>query len=69
MWCFVDTTAEDSQVLPISAHNGQNIEAVCQAIVEDIPVPQRDIMSEPRLIGNLLVCFYVNLLFFEYFPI
>lgn len=37
-------------MIPISAQLKHNIDAVCEYIVKNIPVPIRDFTSEPRLI-------------------
>lgn len=44
------TKADNSPIIPISAVLGYNIDAVCQSIVEFIPIPLRDYQSDPRLI-------------------
>lgn len=52
------TVAEGAPIIPISAQLKYNIEVVCEYIVKKIPVPVRDFISEPRLIGkkNLMLC-------------
>ncbi|XP_071076527.1 eukaryotic translation initiation factor 2 subunit 3, X-linked-like isoform X3 [Desmodus rotundus] len=45
------TVAEGAPIIPISAQLKYNIEVVCEYIVKKIPVPVRDFISEPRLIG------------------
>lgn len=50
--CLVPgTIAEGAPVIPISAQLKYNIDAVCEYIVNKIPIPPRDFTSEPRLIG------------------
>ncbi|ELU12695.1 hypothetical protein CAPTEDRAFT_179168 [Capitella teleta] len=44
------TIAEGAPVIPISAQLKFNIDAVCEYVVKNIPVPVRDFTSEPRLI-------------------
>lgn len=44
--------AEGAPIIPISAQLKYNIEVVCEYIVKKIPVPIRDFISEPRLIGK-----------------
>lgn len=46
------TVAEGAPIIPISAQLKYNIEVVCEYIVKKIPVPIRDFISEPRLIGT-----------------
>lgn len=46
------TVAEGAPIIPISAQLKYNIEVVCEYIVKKIPVPIRDFISEPRLIGK-----------------
>ncbi len=49
---FVGTVAEGAPVVPISAQLKYNIDAVCEYVVKKIPIPDRDFLSEPRLIGK-----------------
>jgi len=44
------TVAEGAPVIPISAQLKYNIEVVCEYITKKIPIPERDFLSEPRLI-------------------
>lgn len=44
------TVAESAPVIPISAVLKYNIDVVCQYLVERIPVPVRDFISEPNMI-------------------
>ncbi|XP_054163624.1 eukaryotic translation initiation factor 2 subunit 3-like [Oppia nitens] len=44
------TVAEGSPVVPISAQLKYNIDVLCEYIVKNIPIPNRDFMSPPRLI-------------------
>lgn len=47
---FVDgTIAEHAPVIPVSAQLGFNIDLVAQAIARRIPVPSRDLLSDPML--------------------
>jgi translation initiation factor 2 gamma subunit (eIF-2gamma) len=52
------TVAEGSPVVPISAQLKYNIDVLCEYIVKKIPIPNRDFMSPPRLIGFYLDFFY-----------
>ena len=52
---FVGTVAEGAPVIPISAQLKHNIEVICEYITKKIPIPARDFMSEPRLIGECLM--------------
>ena len=49
---YSGTVAEGAPIIPISAQLKYNIEVVCEYIVKKIPVPIRDFISEPRLIGK-----------------
>lgn len=49
----------DAPIVPVSAQLKFNIDAVCDHIVRYIPVPERDLMSPPRLI--IIRSFDVNL--------
>jgi translation initiation factor 2 subunit 3 len=44
------TTAEGSPIIPISAQMGDNIDTVCEYIVNKVPVPIRDFVNPPKLI-------------------
>ncbi|KAG7167843.1 eukaryotic translation initiation factor 2 subunit 3-like [Homarus americanus] len=44
------TVAEGAPVIPISAQLKLNIDVVCEYIMKKIPIPDRDFMTEPRLI-------------------
>jgi len=46
------TIADGAPVIPISAQLKYNIDVVCEYIIKKIPVPVRDFLSEPRLIGE-----------------
>merc|ERR1711988_1700642 len=37
------TIAEKSQIIPISAQLGYNLDVVCEFIVKKIPIPERDL--------------------------
>lgn len=52
VYYFTGTVAEGAPIIPISAQLKYNIEVVCEYIVNKIPVPVRDFISEPRLIGK-----------------
>ncbi len=45
----VDTIAENSPIIPISAQHGSNIDVLIQAIEEYIPVPERDLSKPYRM--------------------
>lgn len=64
---FTGTVAEGAPIIPISAQLKYNIEVVCEYIVNKIPVPVRDFISEPRLIGKhrLLAAVWYKLLFYK----
>ncbi|MFB6158379.1 MAG: translation initiation factor IF-2 subunit gamma [Candidatus Nanohalobium sp.] len=48
---FVEgTVAEDAPVVPISAQHEVNIDALLEAIDEEIPTPERDLDSDPRML-------------------
>ena len=47
------TVAEGAPIIPISAQLKYNIEVVCEYITKKVPIPKRDFMSPPRLIGEL----------------
>lgn len=44
-----DTVAEDAPVIPVSALQRVNVDAVLQAIEEEIPTPERDSEASPRM--------------------
>lgn len=44
------TVAEEAPIIPISAQLKLNIDVVCEYITKKIPVPQRDFLSQPKLI-------------------
>ena len=44
------TVAENAPIIPISGQLKYNIDAVCQAILEKIPIPQRDYSASPKMI-------------------
>ncbi|KAG0716577.1 Eukaryotic translation initiation factor 2 subunit 3 [Chionoecetes opilio] len=44
------TVAEGAPVIPISAQLKLNIDVVCEYITKKIPIPNRDFMTQPRLI-------------------
>lgn len=44
--------AEGAPVVPVSAQLKYNIDVICEYIIKRIPVPVRDFLSEPRLIGK-----------------
>jgi translation initiation factor 2 gamma subunit (eIF-2gamma) len=48
------TVAESSPVIPISAQLKYNIDVLCEYVVKKIPIPNRDFISPPRLIGFYL---------------
>merc|ERR1712088_36999 len=43
------TKAQEAPVIPISAQLKLNIDLLCQYMVRNIPVPQRDFTKTPRL--------------------
>ena len=47
------TVAEGSPVIPISAQLKYNIDVICEYICKKIPIPERDFISPPRLIGKM----------------
>ena len=57
------TVAEGAPIIPISAQLKYNIEVVCEYITKKVPIPRRDFLSPPRLIGKLVnaLCTYVQL--------
>ncbi|MDY6778012.1 MAG: translation initiation factor IF-2 subunit gamma [Candidatus Nanohaloarchaea archaeon] len=44
------TIAEDAPIIPVSAQHGINIDRVIEAIEEEIPTPERDRDSEPKML-------------------
>lgn len=46
------TVAEGSPVIPISAQLKYNIDVICEYVCKNIPIPERDFTSPPRLIGR-----------------
>jgi translation initiation factor 2 subunit 3 len=44
------TVADNAPIVPISAQLKLNIDAVCEYIVKNIPIPIRDFTSDPKLI-------------------
>lgn len=44
-----DSKAADSQIIPIVAHYGANIDALIKAIEDNIPTPNRDLDKPPRM--------------------
>lgn len=52
VFLYIGTVAEGAPVVPISAQLKYNIEVVCEYIVKKIPIPLRDFISQPRLIGR-----------------
>jgi translation initiation factor 2 subunit 3 len=48
---FVEgTVAEDAPIIPISAQHGINIDALLEAIDEEIPTPERDLEADPKML-------------------
>lgn len=48
---FVEgTVAEDAPVIPISAQHEVNIDAVLEALEEEIPTPERDLEADPKML-------------------
>lgn len=45
-----DTVAEDAPIIPISAQHGINIDALMEAIDEEIPTPERESDAEPKML-------------------
>ena len=50
--CTVGTVAEGAPIIPISAQLKYNIEVVCEYITKKVPIPKRNFLSPPRLIGK-----------------
>jgi len=48
----VGTVAEGAPIIPISAQLKYNIEVVCEYITKKVPIPSRNFLSPPRLIGK-----------------
>jgi translation initiation factor 2 subunit 3 len=49
---FVEgTVAEDAPIVPVSAQHEVNIDALLESIDEEIPTPERDLDSSPRLLA------------------
>lgn len=44
------SVAEDAPIVPISAQQGVNIDALIQTVDEEIPTPERDLESEPKML-------------------
>jgi len=44
------SVAEDAPIIPISAQQEVNIDALAKTIDEEIPTPERDIESEPKML-------------------
>ncbi|MFB6291952.1 MAG: translation initiation factor IF-2 subunit gamma, partial [Candidatus Nanohaloarchaea archaeon] len=44
------TVADDAPIIPISAQNDINIDALLEAIDEEIPTPERDPEADPRML-------------------
>ncbi len=44
------TVAEEAPVIPISAQHGVNIDALLEAVDDEIPTPERDSEEEPRML-------------------
>jgi translation initiation factor 2 subunit 3 len=44
-----DTRCKNAPIIPISAEQGYNIDAVCQSIC-DIPIPKRNLTLAPKMI-------------------
>lgn len=43
------TIAENAPIIPISAQKGCNIQAICKYIVEKIPIPERDLKKNAKM--------------------
>jgi translation initiation factor 2 subunit 3 len=43
------TVAENAPIIPVAAHHGINIDAICKAIEEVVPTPQRDLTKPARM--------------------
>ena len=59
MYICTGTVAEGAPIIPISAQLKYNIEVVCEYITKKVPIPRRDFMSPPRLIGKLVMLLIV----------
>lgn len=44
------TSFENSEIIPVCANFGVNMDLLCQKICENIKVPERDLVSSPRMI-------------------
>ncbi len=44
------TVAEDAPIVPVSAQQGVNIDALLEAVESEIPTPERDTESDPRML-------------------
>lgn len=44
------TVAEDAPIIPVSAQHEINIDAVLEALEDEIPTPERDIDSDPKML-------------------
>jgi len=44
------TVAEDAPVIPVSAQHEINIDAVLEALEEEIPTPERDLEADPKML-------------------
>ena len=55
--------AEGAPIIPISAQLKYNIEVVCEYITKKVPIPKRDFLSPPRLIGKVVAAIYIKLYF------
>lgn len=52
------TVAENSPIIPVSAHHGANVDVLIKALIESIPVPDREL--ESPLLMSILRSFDVN---------
>jgi len=52
--------AEGAPIIPISAQLKYNIEVVCEYITKKVPIPKRDFLSPPRLIGKVVAAVYIE---------
>ena len=43
------TDAEDAPIIPISAVHGIHMDYICQSLVENIPIPMRDLLSPAKM--------------------
>lgn len=44
-----DSSLEDAPIIPISAVHGANVEKVIEAVMDQIPVPDRDLSKSPKM--------------------